>query len=194
MRWTVFAVVAFVFIALDRSLMNLFTLPSLGSIAPNIVLCLVAYLALFASKPAALGAAFLLGIAMDLTSPLKPLEGAVALHLIGPNALGYLFASYLVVQVRTMVFRQRVVTISILTAASVIAAALIAITIYVIRSWYGEPIVYPTQPSAIRELIRHGGIALYSGVAAVVFGWALLASTPVWGFQWAQARRSVARR
>lgn len=190
MRWSAFAVAAFVFVALDRGFMNVFTMPTIGNIAPNIVITLVVFIALFASRPAALGGAFLLGLLMDLTGPLNGRSGAAVLHLIGPNALGYLFASYVVIQLRTMVFRQRVITVSVLTAAGVLAASLVAITILVIRSTYGEPVVYIASGSALSELIRHLGIAVYSALLALLIAWPLLATTPLWAFQSGHVRRT----
>jgi cell shape-determining protein MreD len=192
MRWPIFIITAFVFLALDASFLGVLTLPAVGGIAPSMLIVLVVFVALFASRFSALSAAMLLGAMADLTLPARP-HGHVeaGMYVIGPHALGFLLAAYLVVQLRTMVFRQRVITLSALSLTGAMTAALVAIAIYIVRSWYGEATVYPTDPSAGHELLRQAGVALYTALLAIPLGWVLLASTPVWGFQSGQPRRSA---
>lgn len=188
MRWPVFLVFAFIALALDSSFMAILTLEGLGSIAPYIAIPLAVYVCLFAARLSALAACLLLGVLMDLTIP--PPGGDVV-YVIGPYGLGLLFGGYLVLQMRTMVFRQRAVTIGVLSFAATIATAIVMIAIYMIRSWYGEDVTYPIHNSAAWELFRHIGIAIYTGLIAVPLGWLLLATYPLWGFQAYHSRRII---
>jgi cell shape-determining protein MreD len=186
MRWPVFLVFAFVALALDTSFVSILTLERMDSIAPYILVPLAVYVCLFASRLSALSACLLLGVLMDLTIP-PPGERVV--HVIGPYGLGMLFGGYLILQMRTMVFRQRAITIGVLSAAATVAMAIVMITIYMIRSWYGEGVTYPTSGSAGWQMLRHLGIAIYTGLVAIPLGWILLATFPLWGFQAYHSRR-----
>ncbi len=191
MRWQVFLVVAFVFLVIDGGLMNVMQieLPVVRVIAPNIVAVLVVFVCLFASRLSALAGCLLLGMLMDLSLPAMAGEAGRNVYIVGPHALGLLFAGYLILQMRTMVFRQRVITIGVLTGVCVMTAGIVMTAIFVIRGWYGEGVVYPMQSSAFNELLRQAAIALYSGLLAVPLGWVLLQTTPAWGFQQSHQRR-----
>jgi len=188
MRWPIFLIFAFIALALDSSLVSIMTLHRMDSIAPHIVIVLAVYICLFASRLSALAACLLLGVMMDLT---LPPPGAQAVYVIGPYGLGLLFGGYLILQLRTMVFRQRAVTIGVLSFAATIAMAIVMIAIYMIRSWYGEGVAVPIADSAVWELIRHVGIAIYTALVGVPLGWVLLATYPLWGFQAYHSRRMV---
>jgi cell shape-determining protein MreD len=190
MRWPVFLVFAFIFLALDTSLMAVFSLPRLGHIAPHIVVVLAVFVCLFASRLSALSACLLLGVLMDLTIP-PP--GETVVYVIGPYGLGLLFGGYLILQMRTMVFRQRAITIGVLSALATIAMAIPMIAIFMIRSWYGEDVSYPIGNSAARELFRHLGIAIYTGLIALPLGWLLLATYHLWGFHAYHSRSMTMR-
>ncbi len=187
MRWLVFGVVAFLLLVLDTSFV---TVMQVRNIAPLLSIVLLVYVCLFASRTSSLIACLSLGLAMDLAVPPLSTPGEATVTLIGPHALGFLFAGYLVLQVRTMVFRQRVVTLAVLSFVATLAAAVVMTAIYVIRSWYGEGVIYPTYPSAMWSMVRWGGIALYSALIALPLGWVLLTTTPIWQFSAAHNHRS----
>jgi cell shape-determining protein MreD len=187
MRWAVFLGFAFLVLVLDGSLVGALTL---WSFAPHLPLVLVVFIGLFAARFAALVGAVLLGLVMDLTLPLEQGIAQPVVYVIGPHALGFAFAAYVVLQVRTLVFRQRVVTVAVLSFAAVMAAGTVVIAIYLVRSWYGEGTLYFASGSAARELARHAAIGLYTAIIALPLGWLLLASTPLWGFHSGLPRRS----
>jgi cell shape-determining protein MreD len=188
MRWPVFLVFGFFALALDTRFVGILTLERMGNIAPHIVVTLAVFVCLFASRLSALSACLLLGVMMDLT---VPPPGANIVYVIGPYGLGLLFGGYLILQMRTMVFRQRAVTIGALSFAATLAMAIVMIAIYMIRSWYGENVTYPVADSLAWELFRHIGIAIYTGLFAIPLGWLLLATYPLWGFQAYHSRRMV---
>ena len=137
MRWVTFAIVAYVAIALEKGLMDTLAFHGFGSIRPSLIAVLLVFIALNGPKQAVLWAALILGVLMDLCVPLEDATGRVR-FLIGPYALGYVFAAYMVLQLRPMVFRRRVLTQSVLAALAVLAAGVIAVAIFTVRSWYPE--------------------------------------------------------
>lgn len=183
MRWSVFAIAAFIVIVLQLSVREALTLHSIGSISPDLVACVATFIALFASRSSALWACWMLGLIMDLA----PSAGAVEWHLIGPNALGYTFGGYLVLQLRTMVFRRRAITTGFLTFAFLLGIAVVATFLLTIRSWYLPDT--PLYHSPLGEFWQRFKIALYSGVVAIPFGWLLQLTIAMWGFTGGASRR-----
>ena len=86
-------------LAFDASFAEAFTLRSTGSITPQVMPCLIVFVALFAPETTALLVALLLGALVDL-SPGHGQLGAGA-HIIGPSALGFFVTTYLILKVRT---------------------------------------------------------------------------------------------
>lgn len=175
MRWPIFAIFAFAAIVAQLSVRNVLTLYALNGISPDLVAALAVFIALFANRSAALWACFILGVLIDL---LAPAAGAAAFKVIGPHALGYAAGGYLVLQLRTMVFRRRAITIGFLTVLALIAAALVMVMLLTIRSWYPQAAPY----GPLSELGRHALMAVYSGVVAIPVGWLLARTLPLWGF------------
>ncbi len=184
MRWSVFAIIAFVVVVLQLSVREVLTLHSVGSISPDFVACLATFIALFAARTSALWACWILGLVMDLA----PRGGETAWHLIGPNALGYAFGGYLVLQLRTMVFRRRAVTTGLLTFLFLMSVAVIATFLLTVRHWYIADT--PLYHSPLGEFWQRIKIAVYSGAVAVPFGWLLQITIATWGFQSGAARRA----
>jgi rod shape-determining protein MreD len=177
MRWSVFCIVAFVCIALELSLRNVLRLENIGGISPSFVASLAVFIALFAHRVSVIWACWLLGLLMDLAPP-----GRDAPPIIGPNALGYIFGGLLILQLRTMVFRRRSITIGVMTIAFLLAASIASVFIMVMRGWFYDNSML-LHGSALGELLHRFGIAVYSGIAGIAIGRILLATIPLWGFQ-----------
>lgn len=175
MKWSIFIIAAFLALAIDRSFMGAL---ELGGVQPWTTAAVAVYVALLAPKMTALWACWLLGLMVDLGSPMA--DGSV--HLVGPHALGYAFGGYLVLLLRSMVFRRRVLTIALMSTLHLLAAALIVVIILVARSWFEATAGAWPIDSAMRELWRRMLTALYSGVIALPVGWALIRTFPLWGF------------
>lgn len=186
MRWAVYAVFGIVAIAIETSLTQVFTLHSIGSVQPSVTICLLTFIAMFAPRHTALWSCWLLGLFVDLRPiPRGPLE---MITLIGPNALGYTFACYVILQVRAMLYRRSVLTIALMSFTSYLAASLVVVAIYSIRRWYPEDPLYWTDLSATGELLLRLGDAAYSFLLALPLGWVLLTLSPLWGFHTATQR------
>lgn len=181
MRWPVFAIFAFVLVVMQLSLRNVLTLQSLKQISPDLVACLAVFVCLFAHRTSALWACWALGVAMDLA----PTDDDPSYFLIGPHALGYVFGGFLVLQIRTMVFRRKAITIGFMTVVFLLAASILAVFLLAVRSWYPEAQGYP----ALSEFWRRVLIAVYSGVMAIPLGMLLNSTMTLWGFQSNVSRR-----
>lgn len=184
MKWSVFAIAAFVAVVLQLSLREALTLHSVGSISPDFVACLATFVAMFAQRMHALWACWILGLLMDLA----PAAGETAWHMIGPAALGYTFGGYLVLQLRTMVFRRRAITNGFMTFMFLLAAGVVATFLLTIRHWYIADT--PLYHSPLAEFWQRVKIALYSGAVAIPFGWMLQITIVLWGFTGGASRRS----
>ena len=189
MRWMVFIVLALIAVVLEVSLVNAMALHSLGGVRPSVTIVLATFVALNAPRQAALWACWLLGLVVDLCSPL-PAGGASVEYLVGPHAVGYAFAGYLILQLRPMVFRRRVLTIAALSAVSFLAASLVVVFVYSVRQWYPAEALHWTDFRPLGELGRRLGIAVYSALIALPVGFLLVALVPWWGFHAAGPRVS----
>ena len=189
MRWQVFLVFAFLAVVADVSFINVLNVGIMGGVTPSVCAALVVFICLFASRLSALSGSLLLGALLDLSFPALAGPAGNDVYLLGPHALGLLFGGYLVLQMRTMVFRQRALTLGVLAGLCILAAGIVMTAIFIIRGWYGEGVNYMTQPSAFKELVKHAAVALYTALLGVPLGWVLLQTLPAWGFHMSHQRR-----
>lgn len=187
MNWVVFAVAALGALVMDQTpILDVLALDRDGAcrIKPVICATLAVFLALSAPRALSLWSCFILGLLLDLSAPLTlPGQPVGYVHLIGPQALGYTAGAWLVLQGRTLVYRQRSLSVAVMTFAFLVLAGLVAVTVYQIRSWYPGPEIVWTDAGPWRELGRRLATAFYSGVFAIPAGWLLVRSTPIWGFE-----------
>lgn len=188
MRWPVFIVLSLIAIVLETSVAHAFRLHTLGGLRPSFAICLLTYVAMFAPRGTALWAAWGLGLLVDLCTDLPQTPSRVV-YLPGPHALGYVFACYLIIQIRAMLLRRRVLTFVAMTTLASAVSSLVIVAIYSVRRWYPEDPLNWTEFTALGELASRLGDAAYSGVIAIVIGWFLLTTTAWWGFQVASSRR-----
>ncbi|MEM7229424.1 MAG: rod shape-determining protein MreD [Planctomycetota bacterium] len=188
MKWSIFGIALLIGLVLETSMRQLL---AFHGVSPSFTACLVVFVALFASRSSTLWACWLIGVLMDIVSAVA-WDAHGTFVLIGPHALGYTLAGFAVLQIRAMVFRRRALTVGVLTLMTVLLASLMAISIFVVRSWYTEPglSAYLAHRTAMGELGHRMGIAMYSGLIALPLGWVLQATLPVWGFEMMGPRRS----
>ncbi|HWB18809.1 MAG TPA: hypothetical protein VG711_00795 [Phycisphaerales bacterium] len=190
MRWIVFIITACVFVELDHSLMHALRWGD-SSVRPVMSSALLAFVALTASRSIVPWAALILGLLVDLLEPYSQVPDRMV-TLIGPNALAYLAAAYVVMQLRTLVFPRRAMSIGFMAFVAHACSALVLISIFVIRSRF-DSVVYPTRDGALAEFFHQILVALYSGLVGVPVGWMLLKTLPVWGFQVSMTRMAIRR-
>jgi cell shape-determining protein MreD len=182
MRWPVFVVFAFVALTLEVSLRNTLRLESLWNASPSFVACLAVLVAMFTNRLTALWACWMLGVLMDLLQP-----GQDGARVIGPFAIGFVFAGYIITLLRTMVFRRKAITMGAMTFVFLLASDIVAVFVLTIRTWYPDTSVGAWSP--MRALAAYAMEALYGGVIAIPVGWLLLLTLPIWGFPSAPPRR-----
>jgi cell shape-determining protein MreD len=188
-RITTLVIAVILGLAFDSGFGGLFTLRSLGSITPLAIPCIVVFVALFAPPTAALVAAWLIGILVDLSPGQSDLIGGM--HLLGPHTLGYPVAVLVILRIRTVVFRRRILTMAILVACCVVAVGAVEALLLVVRG------LMPWNPAAtsggMPALARLIATAIYSGLLAVPLGWGLFATIGLWRFQVPSGRKTLWR-
>ena len=194
MRLGIFAIFTLLALSIDAGLSDLLRIESLWEIRPNFCGVLAVFVALSAPRITALWGCFVIGLMLDLSIE-HTTGGNRGVYLVGPYALGLLAGGWLVLRCRTMVFRRRALTIGVMTLVALLVAQAIVVMLLVLRSrsWYpGGPIHWPDTAVGI-ELLRRILIAVYSGLAALPFGWLLVRTLPVWRFQTGVHRTAVMR-
>lgn len=178
MRWPVFVIFVLIALVLETSMSRVLMI---GSISPSFLVPLVVFVALSAPRRMALWSAWLVGLLADQFYFMLTPGGPMLPH-VGPHALGYLFGAYLIVLLRTMVFRQRVVTLAVMALMATFASQLVVIALSVIRSWYPDGGFLWTNTTAFNELGRSLLMAVYTGILALPVGWVLVQLSPLWAF------------
>lgn len=179
MRWIFFLVLAWLLTAVQSTVGGVLSieLGSIGTIAPDMLASLAVFAALYVRRATdAMLAAFVLGLALDLTT--SGAGGAAA--VVGPMAIGYALAAKVVFELGEAFFRQRASTRIFMTGVFCIIAHVIWVTAqlllaYKLAAWsdYG------------RMLLQAVGISAYSAVVAPFLIWVfvrfhgLLLSVPI---------------
>lgn len=182
MRLVVFLVAAVGAVVLDVSFLDGLAPDEARLIRPSLSAVVAVFLALTAPRMTALWAGFALGLLLDLSWPVLGPERRV-LYLVGPYTLGYVAATWLAVRSRPVLFRQRALTIGVVTVGFVLVVHLVVVTLYLVRSLHPAGGVSWTDVSMGRSLGARVLCAFYSGIVAVPVGWLLVKSLPLWGFQ-----------
>ncbi len=179
MRWPVFFVVGFAFLAFDASLGVVLTL---GGVVPRLLPILVVFVSLFASRGAALWAAWMAGLMLDLVTDL-PHGAEVVGPVLGPHALGYVFGAYAVLQARPLLLRRHVLTVVAMTLAFAAASNLVTVFVYSAHGWYEQMPLFWADLGPLGELWRRTLGAVYTTVMSLLVGPLLLLTSRVWMFR-----------
>lgn len=177
MNWVVFLLVTWVTLGLEMGLRPSIQLGETG-IAPSFAIILVAYIALAAPRTAALWAAMLVGVLLDLTSNRLDASGLGTLTIVGPYALGCMLGASAVTNVRAMVYRRNPLTMLVIASGMCVIVQIVVVACLAARSWWDPALVFHAKP----ELAARLGTAAYTGVAALVVGPVLNFLTPLFGF------------
>ncbi|MFG0315366.1 MAG: hypothetical protein ACF8LL_14420, partial [Phycisphaerales bacterium] len=85
MNWIVFILIAWLCFGLELALLPVFDAGS-GGVHPSMVVPLLVFIAMNAPRKPTLWCAILLGVVMDLLSPIAAVDGGT-ITIIGPHAL-----------------------------------------------------------------------------------------------------------
>ena len=176
MNWLIFALTTYLLLGLQVGLRPLLQIDVAGGVFPMLLLILMVFLGLSAAPLTVAWAALILGCLVDLMPTTSDLA------ILGPAALGYLVGSYAVVQLRSLLFRESILTLAIMVFAVGIFVNLTEVASYSFRGLS----ILANDPipgwSAFHELVRRFLSLLYTAVAALPIGWVLFRMGPLWGF------------
>lgn len=190
MKWPVPLLVAYLLLALEGVVRDYVRI---GAVSPSLIFPFVVFVALLASSNAAMWTALLVGAAVDITT-LRATTG-VPIVIVGPHALGYAAAAYMILTLRPMVMRRNVVTMVALSVIGSWLAAVVIVSVLAIRrtlfhgSW-ADGLPGSLLPDLWQRLLD----GCYTGAAALVLAAILLPLAPWFGFQDPSIRRPFSRR
>ncbi len=177
MNWVVFAIIAWALFGFQVGLRDALQLGA-SSIAPSFVIPLVIFVALWARLGAAMVAALIIGLTLDLIYT-WPTDRGEELVIIGPWSFGCMLAAYTVLNLRTMMFRRSIVTVAILSVIGAAIAQIFGLALVTVRSTYDDILL----PSAAAELWPRLASSIYTGALALVIAPALHFISPWLGMK-----------
>jgi len=190
MNWIVFAIFAYLALALENGLDQML---SVGVVTPSFVLIVAVYVAMTANRSAVPWALLILGLLEDLTHPYHVGHG-LDLPVVGPYALGYLAAAAICLQLRGMMATGSPLSVALLVIPAGILMQVVAVAMVTLRRLpllQSDPV---TGWIAADELVHRFGVLGYTAALALPVGFVLIRTAPLWRFAHAATARSRARR
>jgi cell shape-determining protein MreD len=169
MNWLIFILITYLFLLMQTGLTALLGMPDAKGVSPDFLLILAVYVGLLAPAKTVAWSMLAIGIIANLLPGPIP-QGPI----LGPEALGYLAGAFAVIQLRTLVFRESVITLAIMVFVVGIFIQLVTVALYTTRGLpflLGDPV--PAW-SASRELVDRFLMLLYSAAVAVPLGIVLI--------------------
>lgn len=176
MNWLVFILIAWVCFGLEMALLPVFDAGSEG-VHPSMVVPLLVFVAMNAPRKPTLWSAILLGVVMDLLSPIPGVNGGT-FTVIGPHALGYLLGVHFVMTVRGMLIRRNPLTMVVMSIIVMLIAQIVVVAIFAARGLGDHSLVWSASDGLGRGLFS----SLYTGVSALLLSFVFFALGPFFGF------------
>ncbi|MBN4052779.1 hypothetical protein JYU07_00705 [Roseiflexus sp. AH-315-K22] len=178
MNWIIIAIMGWVALGLDTGLVGALELGHSG-ISPSFVVVLAVFVGLAAPPVQAVWTCLLLGLAVDLLSPLSLTapQGASA-TVVGPYALGYVLMAQFLLAMRSMLMRHNPLTMAVMAFVGFLIVHVFVSAAYTLRGFY-DPIAWDMSA----ELVRRLGVAAYTGVVAFPLALVLVPMAPALGMQ-----------
>ena len=186
MNWLIFVLITYLFLLMQTGLTSLLGLPDAQGVSPDFLLILAVYVGLLAPAKTVAWSMLSIGIVANLLP--GPVPGG---PILGPEALGYLAGAFAVLQLRTLVFRESVITLAIMVLVVGMFIQLVTVALYTTRGLpflLGDPV--PAW-SASKELVDRFLMLLYSSAAAVPLGIMLIRLRSVFNFTPGQRSQRV---
>ena len=173
MNWLLFVILTYGFLLMQVGLTALLGIPDAQGVAPDFLLIFAVFVGVQAQTRTVVWAMLIIGICANL------LPGPIADGpILGPEALGYLAGAFAILQLRTLVFRESVISLAIMVFVVGIFIQLVTVALYTGR---GLPMLL-NQPvphwNASDELVARFLMLLYSAAVSVPIGLVLLKLSP----------------
>jgi rod shape-determining protein MreD len=176
MNWFAFAFIGWIVFGLQLALLPILDAGS-GGVYPSMIIPLMAYVALYAPRKQTLWAAIILGIVLDLLSPMARIDGG-SVVILGPYALGYLLAAHFILAIRGSLIRRNPLTIVMVAIVASFIAQIVVIAIFTARDLGSNPLIW----DAGDELVQRSFSSLYTGISALILSFIFFALAPAFGF------------
>ena len=198
MSWLTFAIATYLLLVFQVGLRGLFdfNITAIEGAAPNLLLILMVYIAMVAPYYTTLAAAGMLGIVADLEwhhSLLRAGDDPMSVALIGPWALAFIAAAYVVLQVRGVIYRNSPLAFALTVFIGGVGLYLVNTAVLSVRGLPftpGEPIAgWRATDSLVSGFLD----LIYSTLIALLMHVPLRASERLWRFRTPSgpARRSA---
>ncbi len=165
MNWLLFAILTYIFLLMQVGLTSLLGIPDAQGVCPDLLLIFAVFIGIHAQERLVGWSMLIIGLCANLLpGPLS--EGPI----LGPEALGYLAGAFAVLQLRTLVFRESVISLAIMIFIVGIFIELVIVALYTARGLpmlLGEPIPHW---SASDQLVHRFLVLLYSAIVSVPIG------------------------
>jgi len=183
MRWSVFIIVTYVALAIEPALGSALGLEiARGAIRPSLLLILMAFIASWAPPLPAAIVGLALGLGIDLLSPMTiASDGQLLSAIPGPHAVGGFIAAYAVNQVRSVLYRDSILSLPFMTAVVCLFTHLTAVLLLTLRAWplrFGVPGLVAHDELFVRFLS-----SLYTIALSLPIGWLMIRAISIWGFE-----------
>lgn len=193
MRWWIFLPAMALVLAVDVALFPAFR--GWGHV-PRIAPVLLAFVALYASRESAIGAAIVLGAYLDALLPAlgAGMDAPSAVPVFGPHMLACAAGAWAVLESRSWLYRRNLLTVAFAAFACALFSSLAFIAIAGIRAAYADPSPLWGGGSGAAALGADVVDALLGTVLSLPAAWLLQASLPAWSFATAGPRFSSGHR
>ena len=184
MRHVIFSLTLFVLLTLELGLKQLLVIPRDGGVTPSFTLILMVYVAVSAPRLIVIWSALVIGLCIDLINPLPFINdrGIIAVPLIGPSSLGFLAGAIVVLELRSLVFRQSPIAIGVLVIMSGLIYHLVAVAVLTLRGIPWLPTDAIAHWDISGQLVRRFFELIYSSLMSLPVGFLLLKLDPFFGY------------
>lgn len=173
MNWLLFAILTYVFLLMQVGLAALLGIPDELGVTPDFLLIFAVFIGVQAQARTVAWSMLIIGVCANLLpGPVK--EGPI----LGPEALGYLAGAFAVLQLRTLVFRESVISLAIMVFVVGLFIELVTVALYTGRGlplFLGQPV---PNWNASDELVGRFLMLLYSAIVSIPIGMVLLKLAP----------------
>ena len=179
MRWAVFIPLAYLALGLEVGLRHTLRWGEAPmAVSPNFVVILGAFVAISAAPAHGAWASLLLGLLIDLLSPIPLSDGQGVAVLIGPHAVGYLVMFQFVQSLRGVVIRRNPIALVVLTVAAGAVEQVVASAFFAVRG-----VIDPDSGVRAMWMLINGLLSsVYTALPALLITPLLATVSPVFGF------------